>query len=308
MPTLHTVIAEATEVNGNAIEISVPVADAIASWRRIFEGRKHSVDPRDLLRNAATELWTLLKIDGTAHPESNTVARQVAVDALAEMAAFSGIGQDDAQAILAEAFKAPTPPIMAGVEKPASAMWPVIAEDAYHGLVGDVVRTLGPHTESDPAALLIQFLIATGNAIGRGPFYQVEGDLHYTKLNAVLVGPTATGRKGTSLGRVLQIMELADADWVKYRVQTGLASGEGLIHHVRDPLFKLVDGEMKEVNRGVIDKRLFIEASEFASVLVIMGRPGNTLSPVIRDAWGLCVPKIRFCNIGGEGRRGQAVM
>jgi hypothetical protein len=103
-------------------------------------------------------------------------------------------------------------------------------------------------------------------------------------------------------------MELADADWVKYRVQTGLASGEGLIHHVRDPLFKLVDGEMKEVDRGVIDKRLFIEASEFASVLVIMGRPGNTLSPVIRDAWGLCVPKIRFCNIGGEGRRGQAVM
>jgi hypothetical protein len=27
-----------------------------------------------------------------------------------------------------------------------------------------------------------------------------------------------------------------------------------------------------------------------------------------RGFFWLCVPKIRFCNIGGEGRRGQAVM
>ena len=37
----------------------------------------------------------------------------------------------------------------------------------------------------------------------------------------------------------------------------------------------------------------------------------DLLSEVFLDVWrqaGLCVPKIRFCNIGDEGRRGQAVM
>jgi hypothetical protein len=62
---------------------------------------------------------------------------------------------------------------------PAELIWPVMAPDANHGVVGDVVRTIEPHTESDPAALLIQFLVATGNAIGRGPFYRIEGDLHF---------------------------------------------------------------------------------------------------------------------------------
>ena len=169
---------------------------------------------------------------------------------------------------------------------PAAPAWPVLVPDAYHGLAGDIVRTIEPHTESDPAALLIQFLVAAGNAIGRGPFYPIEGDLHFTKLNVILVGATSGGRKGTSLSRVLQVMELADPDWAQYRVQSGLASGEGLIHHVRDPVFKLKDGQMEEVDRGVPDKRLLIDAQEFASVLAVMAKPGNTLSPVIRDAWG----------------------
>jgi 5S rRNA maturation endonuclease (ribonuclease M5) len=164
--------------------------------------------------------------------------------------------------------------------------WPVMDAAAYCGLAGDVVRIIEPHTESDPHAILIQFLVAAGNAIGRGPFYKVEGDYHFTKLNAVLVGATSDGRKGTSFGRVLQVMELADADWSQYRVQSGLVSGEGLIHHVRDPLSRLKDGEIVEVDRGVPDKRLLIDAQEFAGVLAVMEKPGNTLSPVIRDAWG----------------------
>ena len=36
------------------VEISVPVADTIASWRRVFAGR-NGADPRDLLRKAAAE-------------------------------------------------------------------------------------------------------------------------------------------------------------------------------------------------------------------------------------------------------------
>ena len=185
------------------------------------------------------------------------------------------------EGLLGRATLMPEPP-----GTPAAPTWPVLPPDAYHGVVGDVVRTIEPHTESDPAALLIQFVAAAGNAIGRGPFYKIEGDLHFTKLNVVLVGATAGGRKGTSLSRVLQVMEIADLDWAQYRVQSGLASGEGLIHHVRDPIFKLKDGQSEVVDQGIPDKRLLIDAEEFASVLAVMSKPGNTLSPVIRDAWG----------------------
>ncbi len=174
----------------------------------------------------------------------------------------------------------------AAIILPASPAWPVMAPDAYYGVVGEVVRTIEPHTEGDPAAILIQLLVAAGNAIGRAPFIQIEGDQHFAKLNVVLVGATSGGRKGTSLSRVLQVMEIADSAWTQYRVQSGLASGEGLIHHVRDPAFRLIDGQMEEVDRGVPDKRLLIDAQEFASVLAVMAKHGNTLSSVIREAWG----------------------
>jgi AAA domain-containing protein len=89
------------------IEISVPVADGIASWRRVFASRKNGVDARDLLRRAAAKLRQTLEIDKTVHPKSHGVAWQDTVDALHEMAESSGIGPDDAQQIFAEAFKAP---------------------------------------------------------------------------------------------------------------------------------------------------------------------------------------------------------
>lgn len=83
--------------------ISVPVADAIASWRRVFAKRK-GANARDLLRNAAGELFATLQVDRTVHPESHAVARQEAVDALCDLAELAGIEPDDAQFILSEAF------------------------------------------------------------------------------------------------------------------------------------------------------------------------------------------------------------
>jgi hypothetical protein len=87
------------------IEIPAAVADEIASWRRIIGGRKNGVDARNLLRNAASELWITLQIDRTVHPDAHTVVRQEVIDALQEMAEAADIGPDDAQTIFAEAFK-----------------------------------------------------------------------------------------------------------------------------------------------------------------------------------------------------------
>jgi hypothetical protein len=44
------------------------------------------------------------------------------------------------------------------------------------------------------------------------------------------------------------------------------------------------DGDGKE-DQGVADKRLMVVETEFASVLKNMGREGNMLSPMTRQAW-----------------------
>jgi len=161
---------------------------------------------------------------------------------------------------------------------PAPLPWPEqVAEEALQGLAGEFVRLVEPHTESDPVALLVQFLVAAGNVIGPGAYARVEGDEHPARLFAVLVGRTAGGRKGTSWGRVRRFFETVDRTWATNCARGGLSSGEGLIYHVRDG-----DDEKDE---GISDKRLLAAESEFAGVLKITNREGNTLSPVLRAAW-----------------------
>ncbi len=115
--------------------------------------------------------------------------------------------------------------------------WPApMHEAAFCGLAGDFVRLLAPHTEAGREALLVQFLVAFGSAVGRGPHCMADGAEHHANAFAVVVGPTSAGRKGTSAKRALEPIQLADETW---RVERGLVSGEGLIHAVRDPRFEL---------------------------------------------------------------------
>jgi hypothetical protein len=156
--------------------------------------------------------------------------------------------------------------------------WPEpLSDDALHGLPGRIVRKLDPHTEADPVAVLSQFLIAFGNAVGRTPYVTVEGDRHYVNLYAVLVGDTAKARKGTSWGRARSLVCTADPDW-EPRVMSGLSSGEGLIAQV-------AERETSEEGEESPDCRLLVVESEFVSALKVAGRDGNTLSAIIRAAW-----------------------
>jgi len=181
-------------------------------------------------------------------------------------------------------------------EKNSIATWPEsLHEDAYHGLLGQIVRTLEPHTESDPNAILVQTLIAFGNLIGRHAHTTVEADRHFCNMFGVLVGETSRGRKGTSWGYVRKLMGFADATWSEKNVVGGMSSGEGLIWAVRDPIEETrahrdrrtreVTYETEITDQGVFDKRLLVTESEFASVLKMVSRDGNVLSAIIRDAW-----------------------
>lgn len=177
---------------------------------------------------------------------------------------------------------------------PEPPQWPVLHNDALYGLAGDLVRTLEPETEADPVGLLLSFLVCFGNAVGRSAYFPVEGDQHHANLFLVLVGESSRGRKGTSLGRTLSLFEDADAEWKKNCISNGLSSGEGLIWALRDPVEVMepvkekgqITGYQNVVkDKGVTDKRLLVVESEFAQTLKVMKREGNTLSPVIRQAW-----------------------
>ena len=143
-------------------------------------------------------------------------------------------------------------------------------EEAWFGLAGDFVKMVEPHTESDPVAILVQFLTGFGSMVGRNPHFMVERTRHGMNLFMALVGPTGRARKGTSYDQAIKPFDVIDVAFRKCR-KSGLSSGEGLIAAVKDEALK--------------DKRLLVTESEFAKVLRIAAREGNTLSPLLRQAW-----------------------
>lgn len=197
-----------------------------------------------------------------------------------------------AQAVLADM---PNDHAQVATNFAGSPHWPELDDVAIRGVLGDLVRAIEPHTEASVPALLIQSLIAFGSTLNRSAYFSVEADRHYMTLNAVLVGETAKGRKGTSWGYVHRVFAEVDRDWAATRVLSGLSSGEGLIWAVRDEITKeepikekgRLTGEYQTVviDPGIRDKRLLVLESEFAGTLRSMAREGNTLSAVIRQAF-----------------------
>lgn len=155
--------------------------------------------------------------------------------------------------------------------------WPAPpATAALYGPAGEFVERTAPHTEADPMALLAQFLITFGAAAGRNVHYAVEATRHHLNEFCILVGPSGKGRKGSSWDHVEALFADVDHGFIDQCVSSGLSSGEGLIWEVRD------DQEGAQPRR---DKRRLVVESEFAQVLKVLAREGNTLSPVVRNAW-----------------------
>ena len=164
--------------------------------------------------------------------------------------------------------------------------WPEIEDEAFHGLAGEIVRSMEPHSEADPVALLVSLLCAFGNAADRRTHYMVSADRHGMNLFASFVGDSSKSRKGMSWNYVESLLKDVEEQWASNRVVSGLSSGEGLIHHVRDRREKPnEDGEIEVVDEGVSDKRLLSVEGELASLLKVMARQGSTMSAVARNAW-----------------------
>jgi hypothetical protein len=74
------------------------------------------------------------------------------------------------------------------------------------------------------------------------------------------------------------VLSTADPAFAADGLVSGLSSGEGLIAQVRDPI------DVNDTDAPDDKRRLVIEP-EFAQVMKVLAREGNTLSPVVRHAW-----------------------
>ena len=159
------------------------------------------------------------------------------------------------------------------------------AAELFHGITGRVVETFEPYTEAAPVAIAAQFLAAFGNAVGRGPHFVIGETVHHLNEFVSVVGKSSRARKGDASHIALRALRDADPEWAA-NIASGLSSGEGLIHAVRDPVEKMNSkGERIVTDEGASDKRLLVLESEFSGALKQFAREGNVLSNVLRDAW-----------------------
>jgi hypothetical protein len=172
--------------------------------------------------------------------------------------------------------------------------WPEpLGPAARIGLPGSIVAAIMPHTEADPAAVLISFLVMAGAYLGHLPHRWASGGRHSLANFALVIGDTSSGRKGSSLGHLKMFFRQLDPEWAsgpRRRMQVGLSTGEGLIANLQRASAPDDSDDKTHVDTRDIDvilqeqRSVFIE-TEFATVLRRMGQENNTLSNVLRQAW-----------------------
>ena len=273
-------------------------------WNGQWEGDYPSQSEADLALCCLLAFWTSkdrARMDGlfrgSGLMRKKWLREDYREDTLAKAIAMTDGTWDAGQTARPNRSAARGGSVAAAPHVPADPEWPTqLQPEALCGLVGEVVETLDPHTEADPAALLVQFLIAFGNVVGRVPYFPAGADRHFPNEFGVLVGASSKGRKGSSWSTIEHVLGMADAEWLNSCVQTGLSSGEGLIWAVRDQIDgtePVRAGKGKRVTEyrtvikdpGVSDKRLMVVEPEFASPLRVSERDGNTLSAVVRQSW-----------------------
>ena len=168
--------------------------------------------------------------------------------------------------------------------------WPVLDPAAYHGVLGQIARDIEPHSEADPAGILLQL----SDDVWLDDWTPVHSMRSRGRpIIATFIrswwGKPRNRARGQSWGRAQQVFNTIQE---RPPIKGGLSSGEGLVDAVHDDIQKWVP-ETKKNSPGhfviekpaVADKRLYVSESEFGRVLVVMDREGNSLSQFLREAW-----------------------
>lgn len=160
-----------------------------------------------------------------------------------------------------------------------------LGKQSLHGLMGEFVKTVSPLTEATDPCLLAHLIAAVSARIGP-KVYVWGGDRQPPRFNVAVVGPTASGRKGTGFVPIRELMRQADPEFWKNQPVKGLSSGEGLIGKLSslsdDGVVASLVGKKKSSRQY---KNLMVLEPEFSKVLMQTKRDGNILSQIIREAY-----------------------
>ena len=150
---------------------------------------------------------------------------------------------------------------------------PTLDDAALLGPIGDIVNHLAPTTEASKPALLAVLVTEFGAMIGGHTVANIWGDPQPGNLFTILAGASGAARKSTAARAIRTVLKHVDADFTS-RIEPGLASGEAIIDALRD-----------DNPDGAGDRRMLIHEDEFARLLTITARQGNTLLPTLLTAW-----------------------
>ena len=168
---------------------------------------------------------------------------------------------------------------------------PEWSDDIMYGLAGDIVRKASQFCEAHSAGMYLDLLVAIGNIIGRGPYFNISQTRHYTNEFMARVGDTADSRKGTGRDAIDEVLKVADNTWYSHRVLSGFGSAEAIVNELRDPTQqqipdkKTMTGFREVTVPGITDKRLCIREGELASIFQLAGKNESRADIVLRDGW-----------------------
>lgn len=153
---------------------------------------------------------------------------------------------------------------------------PMPEEGMFYGVFKEIVDLLAQHSEADPMAHLATLYSYVGCMAGR------EYSVSRKPLSVwpLTVGDASYGRKGTGKDDVLACFDGVDPSLLP-RVTSSAVSESGLVHEVRDKSEKL-NKDDQPVDRGVEEKRLWVNIPEFGKVFHACKVPGANLQE------GLC--------------------
>lgn len=160
---------------------------------------------------------------------------------------------------------------------------PILPDEAYHGMLLDVVKTACKTSEASPVAVAANFIATFSAMVGRVAFQHIGDGTCHARPFFLLVGRTGKARKGTAeftVRKIFDSVEVITADTYPKmkRHEGGLSTGEGLGWAIRDKANDDDDG-------GTDDKRMLVIEAEFAGAMAAAAREKNTLSATVRTCW-----------------------
>jgi len=124
---------------------------------------------------------------------------------------------------------------------------PVCDPGMFRGILGEIAAAADPGTEADKVGVFGSLLSEVSALAGHNPHVPIGNTRHPLLIWTLLIGRTATGRKGEATGTASRVVREANPE-VYGIEESGLSSGEGLVERIRDP-------DDEEDQGGTMDKR-----------------------------------------------------